>query len=92
MVAARALTGSLVNACVTLDDVARELRPPRLIKIDVEGTGLEVLRAGVDFLARRRPYVALKLDSRLGLDELRRLLPFYAFEGVDRNHWLLRPH
>jgi FkbM family methyltransferase len=83
-------TGPVV-ACVTLDDVARELRQPTLIKIDVEGTELEVLRAAVDFLARRRPYVALELHRAAGVDELRELLPFYECDRVDRNHWLLRP-
>jgi FkbM family methyltransferase len=80
-----------VVACIRLDDLARELRQPTLIKIDVEGAELEVLRAAVDFFARVRPYIVLELDRRPELDELRQLLPFYAFERVDRNHWFLRP-
>ena len=48
----------------TLDDVIaeRKLPEPDLLKIDVEGSALAVLRGGAGLLARKKPRVALELD------------------------------
>lgn len=48
----------------TLDDVAREVRPVRLVKIDVEGGELDVLRGGTRVLAEDRPFVAFEFGNR----------------------------
>lgn len=43
-----------------LDDLVREDDVPRLVKIDVEGAELEVLRGGVQTLARHRPVIVFE--------------------------------
>jgi FkbM family methyltransferase len=81
--------GSLRVQTRTLDAIARFARDPNLIKVDIEGAEVDVLRAAVDFLARRRPYLVLEsLDPAL-LVEAREVLPFYAFDSIDPRHWLL---
>lgn len=48
----------------TLDDVVADHRPVRLIKIDVEGGELDVLRGGAGVLAEDRPYIPFEFGRR----------------------------
>ena len=48
----------------TLDEVVAAHRPVRLIKIDVEGGELDVLRGGQTVLAEDRPFVAFEFGNR----------------------------
>jgi FkbM family methyltransferase len=51
---------------LTLDELARRLPgPPRLIKVDVEGHELAVLRGGSALLAERRPLLIFEYSKRL---------------------------
>lgn len=58
-------TGEIEVAVTTLDDAIadRGLRPPSLIKIDVEGAELEVLRGMTDTLAIHRPPILYEIDD-----------------------------
>lgn len=47
----------------TIDQLAREFGPPTLIKIDVEGLELEVLRGAVTTLREHRPIVVVEAHS-----------------------------
>jgi hypothetical protein len=47
----------------TIDSLSREFRPPSLIKIDVEGLELEVLRGAADTLRKHRPTVVVEAHS-----------------------------
>lgn len=48
----------------TLDDIVEGHRPVRLIKIDVEGGELDVLRGATRVLSEDRPFVAFEFGSR----------------------------
>lgn len=76
--------------CSTLDVYARSATPPDLIKIDVEGAELDVLRGGAQFLARAKPRVIVEFSNDDLLAQARALLPFYTFERLSQNHWLAR--
>ena len=56
-----AAEGSLVVECVTLDELVAsgEIPPPDLIKIDVEGAELMVLRAGEATIRTHKPIIFL---------------------------------
>ena len=47
----------------TIDELTQEFRPPSLIKIDVEGLELEVLRGAAATLREHRPTVAVEAHS-----------------------------
>ena len=47
----------------TIDDLTHEFRPPTLIKIDVEGLELEVLRGATATLRQHRPTVVVEAHS-----------------------------
>lgn len=60
---------------LTLDQLCAETaREPDLLKIDVEGSVLAVLRGGRGVLARRKPAIVLEIDRPEDLPELRGLL------------------
>lgn len=75
--------------CVTLATLAGTAPPPALVKIDVEGVELDVLRGGVDFLLDRRPHLVVEFVSDALVDAARTLLPPYRFERVGPRQWLL---
>jgi FkbM family methyltransferase len=76
---------------VTLDLLAGELGAPDLVKIDVEGAEVDVLRGGATLLAgEARPALLVEFTDEGALAEGRDLLPEYAFEPLGGNHWLLR--
>lgn len=57
-------SGALVVPVMTLDAlVAQGMRPPDLVKIDVEGAELAVLHGARDLLARRRTIWLVALDD-----------------------------
>lgn len=49
--------------CTTLDDYARENRPPTVIKIDVEGGERRLIAGGRHTLRKARPVVAMEIWS-----------------------------
>ncbi|WP_457811050.1 FkbM family methyltransferase [Sinorhizobium meliloti] len=66
------MNGYLEVDVTTLDDaIARHgLRPPSLVKIDVEGAEIEVLRGMTETLRTHRPSIIYEIDdaTREGLD------------------------
>lgn len=94
------LTGTLVRerasgddgevvTCRTLDDVSVGSPLPDLIKIDVEGLELEVLRGGSRLLKRHHPQLLVEFSNDQLVHEAEGLLPGYSFRLVGKNHWLL---
>ena len=76
-------------ACRTLDELDGVLDLPDVLKIDVEGLEVEVLRGGMSFLERHRPAVLVEIMSDDAAAETRALLPFYRFERLGPFHLLL---
>lgn len=57
--------GALPVKVVTLDDLlqAGDIRPPKLLKIDVEGAEYDVLQGAGDLLQRHRPSIMVSVHS-----------------------------
>ena len=63
--------------------------PPDVVKIDVEGAELDVLRGGVELLLDVRPKLIVEFVSEQVVDAARALLPPYRFERLGERQWLL---
>jgi FkbM family methyltransferase len=83
---------------VTLDWLAAETAPPDVLKIDVEGAELEVLRGGVELLRGRNPVLLCEVgaDSSPEISALLHDLGYRLYDGecadaqrpeVDRAPW-----
>lgn len=81
--------GRLV-ASTTLDVMAAELGDPDLVKIDVEGVEVDILRGGRELLRRRKARLVVEFTNDTVLEEARRLLPVHEFLRLDDRHWMLR--
>jgi FkbM family methyltransferase len=72
------MSGRIQVDVVTLDDaiVGRRLRPPSLIKIDVEGAEIDVLRGMAETLRTHRPTIIYEIDdaTRDGLNQKARVI------------------
>lgn len=75
--------------CRTIDEVAAAAPPPDVIKIDVEGVELDVLRGGHGLFAAHHPTLVVEFSTPEFVEEARALLPDYAFALAGKNHWLL---
>lgn len=75
----------------SLDDLAAEAGAPDVIKVDVEGAELEVLRGGIRLLRSARPVLLVEFSSEQLLCQAREEVDSYAFEHLADNHWLMRP-
>ncbi|MBX7111861.1 MAG: FkbM family methyltransferase [Dehalococcoidia bacterium] len=75
--------------CRTLDEVALGLPLPDLIKIDVEGRELEVLRGGSELLRRHEPRLLIEFSNEELVREAMEFLPQYTFTYIEKNHWFL---
>lgn len=76
--------------CTTLDEMATELGDPQVIKIDVEGAELDVLRGGPRLLGRHSARLVVEFTDDTVLDRARQLLPRHEFRRLDDRHWVLR--
>jgi FkbM family methyltransferase len=85
-----AANGTIEVPCATLDDMAKRLPRPDLVKIDVEGAELDVLLGGERLLAAERPNLIVEFTTTRLLGEARELFPFYTVVRLDHNHWLFR--
>src|SRR5262249_40290100 len=78
---------------VSLDDYARNARPPDFIKCDVEGAEVEVFRGAEHLLHEKRPIILCEMHS----EENRRSLEAtfiglkYECRMLDQNHLLALP-
>jgi FkbM family methyltransferase len=82
--------GQLV-AAYTLTEFAERIQTPDVIKIDVEGAEVDVLAGGLAVLAARKPIIVVEFSSGDALRRARKLLPFYEFDALTSEHWVLKP-
>lgn len=73
----------------TLDELALDLGPPDLIKIDVEGLELDVVRGGESLLATCRPHLLVEFHDSAEVPGAQGLLAGYSFQPLSGQHWLL---
>jgi FkbM family methyltransferase len=78
--------------CVTLDDLFADgaLGVPALVKLDVEGAELEILRGAGRLLNETDAMLLVEFTDDQLVDEARSLLPRHTFEALSDTHWLLR--
>jgi FkbM family methyltransferase len=78
--------------CTTLDEQADILGRPRLIKVDVEGAEIDVLRgASRLFASEQPPDVIVEFTNDGMCAEAASLHPTWAFSRLTQRHWMLRP-
>jgi FkbM family methyltransferase len=78
--------------CTTLDDeLDRRGTPPDLVKIDVEGAELDVLRGARTLLETARPTLLVEFHGDELIEEARELLPGYELRFLGEKQWLLEP-
>jgi FkbM family methyltransferase len=82
---------SRVVGQTTLDALAVILASPTLIKIDVEGAELDVLRGGTKLFASEQPELIVEIDRRGGKSDLRAAVPHYAAHALGERHLLFGP-
>lgn len=76
----------------TPDDLASDLERPHVVKVDAEGSDVQIMASTGVLLDRRRPAVIVELRSDPEVVELRRLLERnYAFDRLAETDWLLFP-
>ena len=73
--------------CLRLQDVAAP--PPSLIKLDVEGVEIEVLRAASDWLTEKRPRVIAEFASQEDMAAATSSLARFQASRIDARHWLV---
>ena len=83
----------IVSESVSLDEFVQSAPPPHLIKCDVEGGEVEVLRGACALLAEYRPVVLVEVHSTGKGREVARILESfeYALESIDPTHLLATP-
>jgi FkbM family methyltransferase len=76
--------GTLAVPVVTLDDFIRDdgVKPPRVVKIDVEGAEAAVLRGATKLLARHRPTVLLAGHGTAQQEQCAALLAGLGYEVI----------
>lgn len=78
--------------CRSLDSLfaAGEVEPPDVIKIDVEGVEVDVLRGALTVIRTVRPTMVVEFSTIELLEQARGLLPELEFRQLDDSRWLLR--
>ncbi len=72
------------------DETATELRDRDVVKVDVEGVEVDILRGRQEPLSRRIAHMIVEFTNEAVLDQARRLLPLHEFRQLDDRHWVLR--
>jgi FkbM family methyltransferase len=71
------LFGTAANAwpveCVTLEELISGIDPPSLVKIDIEGSEVEVLAGSREYIEKTRPPLFLSVHGRFWPDPLPRM-------------------
>lgn len=75
--------------CTTLDELGSKLGAPDVIKIDVEGAELAVLKGGAELLERDHPTVVIELSEESQVGEMTEVAAGYEVRRLDGRHWLL---
>ena len=77
--------------CRTLDDELRSgVRPPTLVKVDVEGAEVDVLAGATFLFEAHRPLAIVEFHSAETLERAQALFRDYRFEHLHERNWLLR--
>lgn len=78
-------TGDLITVpAISLDEfVASGSRTPELIKIDVEGGEMEVLRGGARLFATKRPLIIAEIHTTQARDEIRLWMASHAYSAAE---------
>jgi FkbM family methyltransferase len=90
LVSERGEADGITVRCQTIDSMAEQLGAPDLIKIDVEGAELEVIRGGRATAEKAHPIFIVELSDESMVDQAKAMLPSHTFEHLGANHWLLR--
>jgi FkbM family methyltransferase len=72
-----------------LDTVAAESGPPNVIKVDVEGAEVAVLRGARQLLITHHPVLILELLTDSSRDAAAQLLNGWQFDKLDSRNWLV---
>jgi FkbM family methyltransferase len=91
LVAERGEKNGIDVACRTIDTISSEIGDPSVIKIDVEGAELDVLRGGLGTISRSSPILVVEFAVPEYVAPARTLLPSYRFEQLSDFDWLLLP-
>lgn len=76
-------TGSLPVFSVTLDDFIKQYDyRPSIIKIDVEGSELELIKSGMQYLTDTKPILLLSTHSDLLKSDCLKLLASYGYSSI----------
>jgi FkbM family methyltransferase len=81
---------SSVVECITLDDLARAMPTPKLIKVDVEGLELDVLQGAQRLLRDCRPTLVIEISDSFLINDCLAVAEGYAARRLDNSHWILR--
>lgn len=74
----------------SLDGLMQHFPAPDVVKIDVEGGELEVLRGAPRLLTETSAWIIVELTDAKRIEDARSLLPRHAFEQLSDVHWILR--
>lgn len=77
--------------CLTIDSLAAEFGVPDVIKVDVEGMELELLRGGAATFVEGRTTVVAELASSDREQAALKLLRGYTARRVSASNWLFEP-
>jgi FkbM family methyltransferase len=91
LVADRGDSEGIDVACRTINSLASDLGDPDVVKIDVEGAELEVLRGGLETIFRSSATLVVEFADPAKVESARRLLSSYRFEQLSDLDWLLTP-
>jgi FkbM family methyltransferase len=74
--------------CIALDDFIAESLPPTVVKVDVEGAEMEVLRGAVTLFGKHRPSIVCEVHSEENRRDAERLLGQYGYSirAIDSSH------
>lgn len=76
-------------SCTTIDALVSQLGCPTLIKIDAEGSELDVLKGAKNTVNEHSPAFLVEFTDQTRVDLARELLPQYDFMFLAANHWRL---
>lgn len=86
-----ATTADIEVATTTLDTELATLRPPALVKIDVEGAEAAVLAGATRLLSEVMPRLIIEFLSPDAISRAREAMPAYEFTRLDASNYLGEP-
>jgi len=90
---------TIVVPCITLDDVSRELKTIGIgkvdvIKIDVEGAEIEVLKGAKNLLESDKPILIIEVLNDINLLRVKNMLKRYGYKimHIENRNFLFYPN